>query len=236
MAASSWATPTQLTSSTGTRILSSMNDQRFFRNSCRISTDSAAVVVCAGRRGAAILVGAPGYADNRGGGFIYVRNGGSWNLVTGLSPYAPQHRLGWSVAISDGIAALGTLNYQGASGPFTALLGWANDLDSPQDWNVSAGPNTLDFAPFAVRMDISMDGPWVVMASLSATGLPQVIMSLNYYTTAAWADGLARQDRTDIWCGEQRRDVYFANVQTGRQIDAERNRQRGWTATANHRG
>ena len=64
------------------------------------------------------IVGNPGEADNKGSGFIYVRNGGTWELqqeIAAIDGNADGH-FGWSVAISGETAVVGAYDLNEVDG------------------------------------------------------------------------------------------------------------------------
>jgi hypothetical protein len=127
--------------------------------------------------GQTLLVGLPAAYGNVGSAWLYRRNGGLWESVNSVgSPTAGQHGLGWAVAVSDGIAAAGTLSHQGApGGPTTAFFAWGNDLDAVPVWNVpNNSPTTTYFGPTAARLDVAMDGPWIFVGVQSTNALPEI--------------------------------------------------------------
>ena len=140
--------------------------------------------------GETILVGSRTAYQLRGGGAIFRRNGGVWdtvpvNEIVPDLPFPNRHFLGSTVAISEGIAALGTFNYnaEGTTGIYTprgAFFAWGDDLDSPSHWEqTSSSPDTTKIGPPSGAnrgLEIAMDGQWIFVGMHSISELPQIVV------------------------------------------------------------
>lgn len=118
-------------------------------------------------RGDTLLVGDPTYSSNTGRAYVYTRSGTTWTLSKTLQAGTPTagHYFGWIVSLADGVAAIGSTDYQygGAYVGYTTVY-----KGSGTTWTLSStiGESTNPYGSTAdFSKSLSTDGVRVLIGS-----------------------------------------------------------------------